>query len=344
MTMQKQFKNGIIFVVFLLLCFLLTFTPLMMDKVALSSDEEKNAAFDGLIFDDPARIDNLQVTRRIVKGPKVLYRYDVKFQYQGKDTSVRVLGVPVRNVYLPKGANGSKSKVTLKGEYDKINGAVYDNLQLKKVLSKEKLTFQPTSEMRIPLSEEVEDYAFTVVTDPATVSVYTGRTMADIGVFLTNAKVDKFSDALGIEDKGLRPETSTKNQSGIYINTLELMDQGVMSRAHMVRTVAIVAAIASTVLGLAILLLDRRRLFPAVYVAMMLSAFALPALRLKAPTNGGIFIAMPVLAFVGYLLFKLMARTRLKLKTADFKQALAMAIVVFLIATYLFAVPKGFYL
>ncbi len=117
-----------------------------------------------------------------------------------------------------------------------------------------------------------------------------------------------------------------------------------MSRAHMVRTVAIVAAIASTVLGLAILLLDRRRLFPAVYVAMMLLAFALPALRLKAPTNGGIFIAMPVLAFVGYLLFKLMARTRLKLKTADFKQALAMAIVVFLIATYLFAVPKGFYL
>lgn len=135
----------------------------------------KNAAFDGLIFDDPTRIDNLQVTRRIEKGPKILYRYDVKFQYQGKDTSVRLLGVPVRNVYLPKGANGSKSKVKLKGEYDKINGAVYDNLQMNTVLGKEKLTFQPASEMRIPLSEEVEDYAFTVVTDPATVVSYTGE-------------------------------------------------------------------------------------------------------------------------------------------------------------------------
>lgn len=39
--MQKQLKNGILFVVFLLLCFLLTFTPLMMDKVDLSSEEEK---------------------------------------------------------------------------------------------------------------------------------------------------------------------------------------------------------------------------------------------------------------------------------------------------------------
>lgn len=342
--MQKQLKNGIIFVVFLLLCFLLTFTPLMTDKVVISSEEEKNGAFDGLIFDDPTRIDNLQVTRRIEKGSKILYRYDVKFQYQGKDTSVRLLGVPVRNVYLPKGTNGSKSKVKLKGEYDKINGAVYDSLQMNKLLSKEKLTFQPASEMRIPLSEEVEDYAFTVVTDPATVVAYTGRTMADIGVFLTNAKMDKFSDALGIEDKGLRPETLTKTQSGVYINTLELMDQGVMGRAHAVKTVAIVATIVAVVAGLAIIFLDRRKLYPFVYGAMVLFAFAAPALRLKAPTNGGIFSAMPAAAFVGYLLFKLMNRSSLKLKGLDFRQALGMALIVFVLATYVFAVPKGFYL
>lgn len=342
--MQKQLKNGIIFVVFLLLCFLLTFTPLMTDKVVLSPEEEKNGAFDGLIFDDPTRIDNLQVTRRIEKGSKILYRYDVKFQYQGKDTSVRLLGVPVRNVYLPKGTNGSKSKVKLKGEYDKINGAVYDSLQMNKLLSKEKLTFQPASEMRIPLSEEVEDYAFTVVTDPVTVVAYTGRSMADIGVFLTNAKMDKFSDALGIEDKGLRPETSTKTQSGVYINTLELMDQGVMGRAHAVKTVAIVATIVAVVAGLAIIFLDRRKLYPFVYGAMVLFAFAAPALRLKAPTNGGIFIAMPAAAFVGYLLFKLMNRSSLKLKGLDFRQALGMALIVFVLATYVFAVPKGFYL
>lgn len=342
--MQKQLKNGIIFVVFLLLCFLLTFSPLMKDKVVLSPDEAKNAAFDGLIFDDPTSIDSLQVTRRIEKGPKTLYRYDVKFHYQGKGSSVRVLGVPVRNVYLPKGANGSKSKVKLKGEYDKINGAVYDNLQMNTVLGKEKLTFQPASEMRIPLSEEVEDYAFTVVTDPATVVSYTGRTMADIGVFLTNGKVDKFSDALGIEDKGLRPETSTKTQSGVYINTLELMDQGVMGRAHAVKTVATVLTILSAVAGLVILLLDRRKLYPVVYGAMVLFAFAAPALRLKAPTNGGIFIAMPVAAFVAYLLFKLMTRSSLKLKALDFRQGLGMALIVFVLATYIFAVPKGFYL
>lgn len=342
--MQKQLKNGIIFVVFLLLCFLLTFSPLMTDKVVLSPDEAKNAAFDGLIFDDPTAIDSLQVTRRIEKGPKTLYRYDVKFHYQGKDSSVRVLGVPVRNIYLPKGANGSKSKVTLKGEYDKINGAVYDNLQMKNLLDKEKIAFQATSEMRIPLSEDVEDYAFTIVTDPATVTANTGKTLADIGVFLTNVKMEKFSDALGIEDKGLRPETSTKTQSGVYMNTLELIDGKVMSRTTSAKTVAVAASVIAVVCGLALLLLDKNKLLPVVYVAMVLFAFAVPVVRLKAPSNAGIFIGMPLLAFVGYLLFKLMTRSRLKLKTVDFKQALGMAIVVFVLATYFFAVPRGFYL
>lgn len=342
--MQKQLKNGIIFVVFLLLCFLLTFSPLMKDKVVLSPEEAKNAAFDGLIFDDPTAIDSLQVTRRIEKGPKILYRYDVKFHYQGKDSSVRVLGVPVRNIYLPKGANGSKSKVTLKGEYDKINGAVYDNLQMKKLLNKEKISFQATSEMRIPLSEDVEDYAFTIVTDPATVTAYTGKTMADIGVFLTNVKMEKFSDALGIEDKGLRPETSTKTQSGVYMNTLELIDGKVMSRTSTAKTVAIAASVIAVVCGMALLLLDKGKLLPVVYVAMVLFAFAIPVARLKAPINAGIFIGLPLLAFVGYLLFKLMTRSRLKLKAVDFRQALGMAIVVFVLATYIFAVPRGFYL
>ena len=342
--MQKQLKNGIIFVVFLLLCFLLTFSPLMTDKVVLSPEEAKNAAFDGLIFDDPTAIDSLQVTRRIEKGPKTLYRYDVKFHYQGKDSSVRVLGVPVRNIYLPKGANGSKSKVTLKGEYDKINGAVYDNLQMKNLLDKEKIAFQATSEMRIPLSEDVEDYAFTIVTDPATVTAHTGKTMADIGVFLTNVKVEKFSDALGIEDKGLRPETSTKTQSGVYMNTLELIDGKVMSCTTSAKTVAVAASVIAVVCGLALLLLDKNKLLPVVYVAMVLFAFAVPVVRLKAPSNVGIFIGMPLLAFVGYLLFKLMTRSRLKLKAVDFRQALGMAIVVFVLATYIFAVPRGFYL
>ncbi len=342
--MQKQLKNGIIFVVFLLLCFLLTFSPLMTDKVVLSPDEAKNAAFDGLIFDDPTAIDSLQVTRRIEKGPKVLYRYDVKFHYQGKDSSVRVLGVPVRNIYLPKGANGSKSKVTLKGEYDKINGAVYDNLQMKNLLNKEKISFQATSEMRIPLSEDVEDYAFTIVTDPATVTAHTGKTMADIGVFLTNVKMEKFSDALGIEDKGLRPETSTKTQSGVYMNTLELIDGKVMSRTSTAKTVAIAASVIAVVCGMALLLLDKVKLLPVVYVAMVFFAFAIPVARLKAPSNAGIFIGLPLVAFVGYLLFKLMTRSRLKLKAVDFRQALGMAIVVFVLATYIFAVPRGFYL
>ena len=117
-----------------------------------------------------------------------------------------------------------------------------------------------------------------------------------------------------------------------------------MGRAHAVKTVATVAAILAVVAGLAILLLDRKNLYPAVYGAMVLFAFAVPALCLKAPTNGGIFIGMPVAAFVGYLLFKLMGRNSLKLKALDFRQALGMALIVFILATYVFAVPKGFYL
>ena len=53
---------------------------------------------------------------------------------------------------------------------------------------------------------------------------------------------------------------------------------------------------------------------------------------------------MPVAAFVAYLLFKLMTRSSLKLKALDFRQGLGMALIVFVLATYIFAVPKGFYL
>ncbi len=342
--MQKQMKNSILFVVFLLLCFLLTLTPLVSEQSLFPTKDLSRSGFDGLIFDDPTKIEHLQITRRLEGDDSTLYRYDVKFRFEGDPSSVRVLGKVTEPVYLPEGTTPSKSKVVLKGEYEKINSAVKESLQLNKILEKLNYKLLPASELRIPLDEKTEDYVFSVVTKPATVSVRSGKNLADIGVFITNGKMDKFTDALDVKDKGVKPQVTTKTQSGTYVNSLELIDSSVQSRLNVVRTISIIACVVSAAGGLLIILTDRKKLYPFVYGGMVLFLLALPKALLQAPNNWAIFIVFPLIAFAGYLLYKLMRRPKLLIRSVDFRQGAGMAILVLILTTYLFAVTKGIYL
>lgn len=342
--MQKQIKNGILFVVFLLLCFLLTLTPLVSEQSLFLSKGMSRSGFDGLIFDDPTNIEHLQITRRLEGSDPTLFRYDVKFRYEGDPSSVRVLGKVAEPVYLPEGTTPSKSKVVLKGEYEKINTAVKESLQLNKVLEKLNFKLQPASELRIPLDEKTEDYVFSVVTRPTSVSVRSGKNLADIGVFITNGKMDKFTDALDVKDKSMKPQVTTKTQSGTYINSLELIDGSVQSRLNVLRTLSIIACVVSAVGGFLIILADKNKLYPLVYGAMVLFSLALSKAMLQAPNNWATFLGFPLLAYGGYLLYKMMRRPRIIVKSLDFRQGAGMAILVLILSTYLFAVSKGFYL
>ena len=71
--MQKQMKNSILFVVFLLLCFLLTLTPLVSEQSLFPTKDLSRSGFDGLIFDDPTKIEHLQITRRLEGDDSTLY-------------------------------------------------------------------------------------------------------------------------------------------------------------------------------------------------------------------------------------------------------------------------------
>ena len=343
-TMQKQMKNGIIFVVFLLLCFLLTLTPLVSEQSLFLTKDLNRSDFDGLIFDEPANIDHLQITRRLEGSDPILYRYDVKFHYEGSPSNLRILGKVAEPVFFPEGTSPSKSKVVLKGEYEKINSAVKESLQLNKILEKLGYKLQPASELRVPLDENTEDYVFSVITKPATVAVRSGRTLADVGVFITNGKMDKFTDALDVKDKGVKPQITTKTQSGTYINSLELIDSGVQSRLTLLRSISVIICAASALCGLLIIFTNRKKLLPGIYGAMMLFLLALPKAMLKSPNNWATFVAFPLFAFGGYILFKLMQRPNFQVKSVDFRQGVGMAILIFVISTYLFAVTKGFYL
>ncbi|MDD7362805.1 MAG: hypothetical protein PUG99_01490 [Firmicutes bacterium] len=337
-------KNGIIFAVFLLICFLLTLTPLITEKALFISDEIGNASFDGLMFDDPSRVDHLQVTRRLENKQPLLYRYDIQFRYEGDPSSVRILGTPVRQIYFKEGVDPSKSKATLKGEYDKLNTSVMKSLQLKDIMEKRNFSLAPASELRLPLDEETEDYAFSVVTDPVTVDIRSGKTLADIGVFITNGKIGKFSDALGIKDADIKPHTSAKTQSGTYVNTLELINGPLYSRMQTAKTVATILCVVSVVGGLFVILTDKKNKYSAVYAAMVVFLLALPTAKMQAPTKLATFLAIPLLAYVGFIMYKLMRRPGLQVKSIDFRQGSGMAILVFILSTYVFAILNGFYL
>lgn len=336
-------KNGIIFVLFLVLCFLLTLTPLITEKALFVSNELRDASFDGLIFDDPAGVDHLSITRRLENKNPMLYRYDIQFRYEGDPSSVRILGTPVRQIYFGDGVVPSKSEVRLKGEYDRIGQAIAASSQVATILDGEKFSWTPKSELRLPLDETVEDYAFSVITDPASVEMRKGKPLANVGAFVTNGKVSKFSDALGIKDPSLEPHTSTKTQSGMYVNVLELLRADVQSRVKTVRTLSIAVSVLSALVGFAIIFSDKKTLYPFVYGAMVVFLMAIPSATRQAPTSLATFIVIPLMAYLGYVMYKLMRRADLKVKGIDFRQGSGMALLVFILSTYLFAVLNGFY-
>lgn len=341
--MQKQIKNGIIFVVFLVLCFLLTLTPFISEAALFPVKETKDLPFHGLIFDNPARVDHLKITRRPEGGRDGRYRYDVRFRYRGDASSLRVLGALSDNVYLPEGVEPSHSKVRLKGDYDKVSGAVYESLNIRDLVAKEDFTLQPDAEMRIPLDEKVGDYAFSVSNLPGTLSLSSKRPVATVGVFITNGKVDDFSDVAKDDDKDVKPVTGSKTRSGIYINSLERIYPAAMNRVRFWNTASkVVAAVAVIAVG-AVIFLDRKKLYPVIPFSMLAFVFALPRAMGKAPGNLGAFLLLPLAAGIGYLLFKLMTRRELRLSGLDLRQGLGFFLLAFCLSVFVFVVPRGIY-
>lgn len=341
--MNKKLQNGIIFAIFLLIVFLSTLLQAFRSDILYPSMVQENSSFDGLIFDNPVNVSDFSVVRSIEKsGDSNLFKYDVSFHYSGDRSDVRILNTPVRQIYLPEGVEPSRSNATLKGEYEKVNQSILESMNLKNIYGLDSdFAFLAKSEMRISLNEDVGEYQMTVYTAPREIT-YTGhKKLADAGVFITNARTERFTDNLGIRDKGIKPFTNTKTQSGIYVNSLEIVNQNTVNTANLLDKVSAAFFVIGFVLVVATIFLGKKNLFPVTLVGMYLTLLSMPGLLSKGGSNLGILVIFPVLSFLAYLGAKLIHKPKLKLEAKDFKQALGATILFFFLCILLFIVPRG---
>lgn len=341
--MNKKLQNVIIFGIFLLLVFSMTLTKFFSAEILYPSINKENTSFDGLIFDQPVNVSNLSLIRSIENdNEENLYKYDISFTYTGDPTDLRILNSPVRQIFFPEGVTPSRSNATLKGEYDKVNKSILESLHLKDIYSlDDDFKFLTKSEIRVPLSEKVGEYSFTIYTSPRQITGQGDKFLGDIGIFITNAKVQKFTDNLGLKEKNLKPITNTKTQSGTFINSLELVDQGNVSSQKTFTKVSTALFILSVLAVLLIIAFLDKKFKWASLIAIYLILITGASVFNKGLTNTAIFLILPILSYIGYLVNSLLYNEKMELKSKDFKQALGMTIVFFFLCVLIFIVPRG---
>ena len=90
-----------------------------------------------------------------------------------------------------------KTSTFFKSHHDVINNLLFDDKlnygDLYKKIENYKLT--SISEIRVPLSESVKDYKFKISYEPKELIYSENNKLATLTVFLTNARVDNFTDS-----------------------------------------------------------------------------------------------------------------------------------------------------
>ena len=342
--MNRKLKNIVIFGIFLLLLFLSTFTSFFGSSYNWPEEYNKTTSFDGLIFDEPANVSNLNVTRSVQdEEGKILIKYDVAFSYTGEPSNLKVLGTPVRQVYFPENVQPRKSNVTLKGEYGKVNENLFAKLQLKDLYTKlENHAFTTNSELRIPMRETVKDYKFTVIQEPRSL-VYRGKTkLADTSVFLTNGRIEKFTDTKLAKDKSeLTPSTKTDSQSGLYINSLELINDQKVKNLSLVNNVNSILFIGATLLLLVLLWLDKERLRLFYMILMMVILITFHGFIDTGVSTKAVLLIYPIYAFIAACLSKLMGKDEIKLSKNECKQSLGFTLIFMVVMLIIIIIPRA---
>ena len=167
--MSKKLKNLILFGIFIVILFISTLSAQFSTDVLWSDKNTDSGGFNGLLFKNPVEISDLIVSRSMEsKDSKDLVRYDVEFLFSGEESSLRILGTPVRQIFFEEGIEPSHSIVNLKGDYDKINDQLF-NEKLKHADLYKKIDnyqYKANSEIRVPLNSDVEKYAFSIYYEP----------------------------------------------------------------------------------------------------------------------------------------------------------------------------------
>lgn len=340
--MNKRIKKLVIFAIFLLVLMLVSLTA-FFSKSLMWPNSNVEREFDGILFNNSDGVQNLQVARSVVNdGSEKLIKYDIKFTYAGADSTARIMGTPTRQIFFAEGINVKKSKVNLKGDFDKVNKSLFEEklkLKVKDFYNKtENKEFKAVSEVKINLSEKVGDYDFVVYYDPNPLYFSGGQKVEDASIFVTNAKVENWAETTKTTDSVKEAYTN----SGYYINKLELIDQGLINKISLINTISTVVFLVLTLGVIALIWLDKGS-FPIYVGALFLMIPAFYRFMDKGTSNLGVLIVYPILGFIASIAARLLAGDEdVALGTKELKQSLAFMLMYFVASLVLFMIPRVF--
>lgn len=338
--MSKRLKNLVLFVIFILILFLFTFTSVFRKEI-LWPQPEHHREFTGMIFQNPTTITDLVVSRSVVKeNSEDLVKMDVSFTYEGEDSVARILGTPVRNIFFGEKVMPTYSVVNLKGDFDKVNNTLfYEKLKLRDFYKKtsKNYDFEAKSSVKLPLSSKVGKYAFTLYYPLEPLNYTQHRKVEDATVFLTNARVEEWQES----NKGTDNVKEAFSTSGYYVNRLELINDSLVTKIIFTNTLSTVLFILSCIFVLALIWLNKRKfsLFLVPMLVMIPSGYRFLEYGVS---TWGILVAFPILAFIASMVAHLMTRPLIHVEKKDAKQSLAFAILFFLFSVVVFIIPRAF--
>ena len=340
--MNKRIKKLIIFAIFLLVLMLVSLTA-FLSKSLMWPNSNVEREFDGILFNNSDGVENLQVSRFVVnEDSEKLIKYDIKFNYTGEDTTARIMGTPIRQIFFGEGVNFTKSKVNLKGDFDKINKSLFEEklkLKVKDFYNKtENKEFKALSEVKLDLSEKVGEYDFEVYYSPNPLYFSGGQKVEDASIFVTNAKVENWTETTKSTDSVKEAYTN----SGYYINKLELINQALINKISLINTISTVAFLILTIAVIALIWLDKGS-FPIYLGALFIMIPAFYRFIGKGTSNLGLLIIYPILGCLASIVARfLSADDDLTFGTKEMKQSLAFLLMYFVLSVVLFMIPRVF--
>ena len=340
--MNERIKKLVVFAIFLLVLMLASLTA-FFSKSLLWPNSNVNREFDGILFNNADGVENLQVTRSVEKdGNESLIKYDINFNYTGEDTTARILGTPNRQIYFDEGVTYGKSKVNLKGDFDKINKSLFEEklkLKVKDFYNKtDKKEFKAVSEVKLSLKEKVGEYNFQVYYKANPLYFSGGQKVEDASVFVTNAKVENWTETT----KSTNSVKEAYTNSGYYVNKLELINQGLINKISLINTISTVVLLVISLGVIALIWFDRGN-FQIYLGAFFIMIPAFYRFIDKGTSNLGVLIAYPILGCIGSIAARYIgSEGEFKFGTKEMKQSVAFLLIYFVFSVIFFMIPRVF--
>lgn len=337
--MNRKLKNVILFGIFIVILFLSTLTKQFSTDILWKQDENPTREFQGILFQNPSDITNLRVSRTPVDGyGGRLIKYGVEFSYIGDGSNFRILGTPVRQVFFEAPIEVKYSVANLKGDYDKISNMLFnEKLSLKLPLDSKETNLKAKSEIRVKLDSNVESYNFSLYYEPMDIKYRQEDVISRTSVFLTNAKVDKFTNSQKVTDA----QNISFSDSGFTVNAQEFKDNAKLSGITIVNNLARIIFIVSTLLVLALIWLDKKNVLSLNILLTMLMILTFYRLLDMGVTSLGALLIMPIIGYISTCIARLMGKDTIHLTTKELKQNLAYTIIFFIVILIVIIIPRA---